>query len=226
MTDAALNEHAFDETFVAGVADDPFRLKIQKGLTAAFKQITSNADSPRLNDADPFLMTVRTVGRGRLVYGSERALPLISILEEPFAYDEDLPPGAGRSGIQPYELIIQGFDAVKWTGLESEADDDDDVNERHPTDDAHKMLADVKRRLSALKLDESERFEFLSDPDNPSSEVVEKVGVFRFGTKYNSVVDVNWDGGVVRPPEEVGSTANFWLRVRFNVSEDHGRPTG
>ena len=207
MTDAALNSTAFDAAFLARVADDPFRLKIQKGLTAAFRQITTDADDLPAS-VDSFLMTVATVGRGRLVYGSERALPLISILEEPFAYDEDLPPGEGRSGIQPYELIVQGFDTVKWTGLESESE----IDERHPTDDVHKMLADVKRRLSALKLDESERFG-------------DKIGVFRFGTKYNSVVDVSWDGGVVRPPEEVGATANFWLRVRFNVSEDHGRPT-
>ena len=210
MPDATLNQVFEGEAFQRAIGRDaenpkhvPFRLKIQQGLTRALKQV---------DDANGFGVTVRTVGRGRLAYGDDSILPLVAVLEEPFSLEENLQPEATLSSSQPYEVIIQGFDAVKWDDMGTPNLDDDDVDELHPTDGAHILLAAVKARLALLKLDERGRFG-------------SGRGVFRFGTKHNSIVGMFWDGGVVRPPEEVGSTANFWLRVRFDLSEDLARPT-
>ena len=209
---------------------DPFRLKVQKCLTLAFSQIeptirhddsgtteyfTSEhpdweaartaADASTggytwvfRNDLHPTRATnskvVLTVGRGRRYYDENDPLPLISILEEPFSFDEELAPAVGQSRTEPYELILQGFVA-----------EEDSAN---PTDGAHILLADVKRRLAILKIDEELR----------------RRRIFRFGNMMNTVVSLNWDGGVVRPPDDVSAVAHFWLRTSFGVSEDSDDP--
>ena len=184
---------------------DPFRLRIQKMLTLALRQIhPDNGFACDLSDA-------KQIGRGRLIYGDEdpnvglgmgedvpeailEDKPFVAILEEPFAFEQDLAPQEGVTATDPYEVIMQG-----WVT----------DNKDHPTDNAHFLLADVKRRLAALK--EDERFP--------------KRRVFRFGTPKNLVTSVTWDGGVVRPTETVSGYANFWMRATFGVSEDNWRPT-
>ena len=209
---------------------DPFRLKIQKCMTLAFSQIEPTirhvdsgvteyltSDSPEWeaaetaadsstagytwvfrNDLHPTRSdngrVVITVGRGRRYYDENDPLPLVSILEEPFSFDEELAPATGQSQSDPYELIIQGF--VR----------EEDSN--NPTDGAHVLLADVKRRLAILKADEEFR----------------RRRMFRLGNDANTVVSLNWDGGVVRPSDEVSAVAHFWLRVSFGISEDHDDP--
>ena len=84
--------------------------------------------------------------------------------------------------------------------------DDDPEN---PTDPAHVLLAEVKSRLIDLRRDESR-----SDR------------VFRFGPKANTVVGLSFGGGVVRPPDEISAVAYFWLRVSFELAEDHMNPFG
>lgn len=175
---------------------EPFRLRVQKSLTAALEQITpangfKNDLSETTNDRGK---PQKRVFRGRTLYGEDDPLPMLSILEEPIAPETDLAPTSGSSGVGPYDLMVQGF-----------VDDDKD----NPTDPAHILMADVKQRLIGLKLDEN-----LSDR------------VFRFGPKANTVIGVSFGGGVVRPADEVSAVAYFWLRVSFDLAEDHLNPFG
>lgn len=166
---------------------DPFRLRVQKALTAAFEQITiANGFRSELGPGRVF--------RGRILYGDDDPLPMVSLLEEPIAPESDLSGEAGVGASGNYVLMVQGFVL-------------DDKN--NPTDPAHVLLADVKKRLAEIKRDER-REDY----------------VFRFGGKANTVLSVSWDGGVVRPPDEVSAVAYFWLRVTFNLAEDHSNPFG
>ncbi len=165
---------------------DPFRLRVQKAFTAALEQITV-ANGFR-NDL------AGSVFRGRTIFGDNDPLPMVSMLEEPIAPENDLSPRSGTAETGDYVLMVQGF--IK----------DDPEN---PTDPAHVLLADVKRRLVELKADDRRQ-------DRP----------FRFGPKANTVVSVSWDGGVVRPADEVSAVAYFWLRVTFELAEDHLNPFG
>jgi len=166
---------------------DPFRLRVQKAFTAALEQITV-ANGFRTD------IGAGAVFRGRTFFGESDPIPMISMLEEPIAPENDLSPRSGVAETGDYVLMVQGF--VK---------DDPD----NPTDPAHVLLADVKRRLVELKADDRR--------DDR---------VFRFGPKANTVVAVSWDGGVVRPADEVSAVAYFWLRVTFELAEDHTNPFG
>jgi len=164
---------------------EPFRLAVQKALTAALQEITvANGYSTDLG---------ANVFRGRLIYGAGDPLPMISILEEPIAEDTSLSPGIGSGDISPYVLMVQGF-----------VEDDKD----NPTDPAHWLLADVKRALIQIK-----------------AAGREGEGLFHFGPKAPMVDAVDFDGGVVRPPDgEVSAKAYFWIRVTFDLVEDHETP--
>lgn len=163
---------------------DPFRLRVQKALSAAFEQITT--DNGFRTDLGA------SVFRGRTLFGDDDPLPMISILEEPIAPEANLSADVGSDASGDYVLMVQGF-----------VQDDKD----NPTDPAHVFLADVKKRLVELKLDER-----LDDR------------VFRFGPKANTVVGVSWDGGVVRPADEISAVAYFWLRVTLDLAEDQLKP--
>jgi len=177
-----LNDAIFP--IAAVVPGDPFRLRVQKALTEAFQQITvANGFRTDLGGS---------VYRGRTLFGDDDPLPMVSMLEEPIAPEANLSPDVGTSASGDYVLMVQGF----------VVDDKD-----NPTDPAHVLLADVKKRLVELKLDER-----LGDR------------VFRFGPKANTVVSVSWDGGVVRPADEVSAVAYFWLRVTLDLAEDQLNP--
>jgi len=101
---------------------DPFRLVIQKRLTAVLQEITpANGYENDFSEA---------VFRGRAFYGDADPIPMLSILEVPIP-DEQLPspPGLNKG---PYTLMVQGFVH------------DDRAN---PTDPAHVAMAEVKKRL-------------------------------------------------------------------------------
>jgi hypothetical protein len=173
----------------------PFRLRVQRSLSAAFEQITPG--NGFASDLSPVVVggtTKRRVFRGRTMFGDKDPLPMVSILEEPIAPETDLAPVSGVTGQGPYDLMVQGF-----------VEDDHE----NPTDPAHILMADVKQRLIALKQDED-----LGDR------------VFRFGPKANTVVGVSFGGGVVRPADEVSAVAYFWLRVTFDLAENHLNPFG
>ncbi len=154
----------------------PFRLEALIRLSDALEEITpANGYEHDLTGK---------VFRGRAIFGQNDPLPMVSILEVPQAPDQVPPPAAGTTYKGPWELVIQGF----------LADD-----REHPTDPAHELLADVKRRLAEVKRGQKD-FEVL-------------------GFK-KAVTGIEIGPGVVRPPDEVSDKAYFWLTITLQVVDD------
>lgn len=108
----------------------PFRLQVMQALTATLAAISPGDDNEfefDLTDA---------VFRGRIDFSEGDPLPMMSILEDPRALEQDEAP-AGHDAIKgPWNLLLQGF--VK----------DDPV---HPTDKAYYLLRDAKKALVAAR---------------------------------------------------------------------------
>ena len=101
---------------------DPFRLTVQKRLTAALEEVT-------VLNGYQFDLDGK-VYRGRSLFGDSDPIPMVSILENPIPEEQlPSPPGLNKG---TYSLVIQGF-----------SEDDRD----NPTDVAHVLMADVKKRL-------------------------------------------------------------------------------
>jgi hypothetical protein len=169
---------------------NPLRLEVHKRLSAALREITpANGYVSDFSGAEG--STDNKVFRGRAVFGAKDPLPMISILEVPIPIDQRPPPGDSTYSSGGWELMIQGF-AV-----------DDREN---PTDPAHVMLADVKKRLA------KERKKLSWGPAaGPSA------GVFGLG---RSITNMKLGPGVVRPPDEVSAKAYFWLTIELELVED------
>lgn len=117
---------------------DSYRLKVLKKLTAAFEEIT--VANGYQNDL------AGKVFRGRLFYGDDDPIPMISILEHPEPADQaDAPRSGPHRGPTRLELIVQGFVEDDW---------------ENPTDPAYGLLADVQKRLieESRKEEDSEIF--------------------------------------------------------------------
>lgn len=155
---------------------DPFRLRVLKALSAALEEI---------NPDNGYSFDMRNnVFRGRDMFGDSDPVPMISILE---AIDEkaQIPsPEGGHQSTGPWELLIQGFL-------------DDDL--RHPTDPAHALLAEVKKRLVQERVRERQR------------------NILGMGGK---VTELRLSHGVVRPPDEDSAKAYFWLRLTLVLVEN------
>lgn len=124
-----INPERLNEIFPLSEGDvggDPFRLKIQKSLAAAFMQIKTH---------NGFLTDVAAVHRGKNVLGAECELPCVTILEDP-PQSETSPPHNSSARSQ-YNLIVQGF-----------AIEDKD----HPTDEIQKLLTDIRLRLALIRM--------------------------------------------------------------------------
>ena len=162
----------------------PFRLMVQEKLVESLKGITP---------ANGFTFDLsQSVFRGRAIFGDDDPLPMVSILEEAIGPESDMEPTGGSGSSTPYLLMIQGFAP------------DDPVN---PTDPAHYLLADVKKRLAQEKA------------------IAERVQrVFHFGPKSPTVTAISFGGGVVRPADEISAKAYFWLRLALTLVEDHDNP--
>ena len=155
---------------------DPFRLRVLKNLTAAIEGVSpANGYKNNLTGA---------VFRGRDIFGESDPLPMVSILE---AIEEkaQLPaPAGGPQSNGPWELLIQGFV-------------EDDYN--HPTDPAHLLMAEVKKRLAEERVRDRQ------------------YNILGMG---GQVTDLRISHGVVRPPDEVSGKAYFWLRLTLVVVEN------
>ena len=161
---------------------DPVRLRIQKKLSAALEAI---------NPADGYTYDLSgAVVRGRIAIGESDPVPLVSILEVPVPPDQHDSPYASHSFDGPWDLIIQGW-----------APDDP----QHPTDPAHYLMADVKRRLRELM-------------DISSSASFKK----RYILDEPGVLEMAVTPGVVRPAEAQSRFAFFWLSVRIHLVEKLG----
>lgn len=160
--------------------NDPFRLRVLKALTTSLKQITvANGYKHNLSTS---------VFRGRDLFGEDDPVPMVCILE---ATDEDAqfdsPRGSGDQ-YGDWPLLIQGF-----------ADDDPE----NPTDPAHYLMADVKRRL-AEERKRGRGFDILG---------------------MGGVVDaLEFSAGIVRPVDAYSAKAYFWLRLNLRIVEDVTKP--
>lgn len=164
--------------------DDCLRLTILKRLTGIIEEVAV-ADGYRHD------LTGR-VFRGRLVYGAETPLPSISILEAPIPLDQVPSAKDNPSQAGPWELVVQG-----WVTDDRE----------NPTDPAHVLLADVKKRLALEKRK--------SNWDRPDQ------GILGLG---RCVTGLYIGPGVVRPPEEISAKAYFWLSVTLDIAENMSDP--
>ena len=107
------------------MATEPLRLRILKAMTVALKEI-----SP----ANGFATDVQgNVFRGRVIFGENDPIPLLSILEVPIPLDQTPAPADSEFSSGGWEIMVQGFVT------------DDPEN---PTDPAHLFMADVKKRLA------------------------------------------------------------------------------
>jgi hypothetical protein len=172
---------------------DPFRLRVQKTLADVLRTITPD-------DGYAYDLS-QSVFRGRLYFGDGDPIPMISILEPPVPFDAQPAPPNATTSQTDWNLLVQGF-----------ADDD----RENPTDPAHLLMAEVKRRLAVeqkrqLALPRRGANPFgLNDPD-----------------KRNRVESFKIGGGVVRPPEQqVSNKAYFWLTLTLKITEDNADPFG
>lgn len=159
---------------------DPLRLRILKALCTALEEITpANGYQHDLTGA---------VFRGRDIFGYDAPLPMVSILES--VEDDEQVPSPKTSGMStgPWSLQLQGF-----------AQDD----RFNPTDPAHFLMADVKKRLIQERM-RNRQYDILGLGDN--------------------VIEMRMGSGVVRPPDEISSVAYFWLRLTLTVVENLNDP--
>lgn len=166
--------------------DNVLRLQVQKNLSAIL------ADISILNGYS-IDMPFENIFRGRAIFGTNDPLPMLSILEVPIPLDQRPSPKDSDLSSGTWELMIQGW--VK---------DDKD----NPTDPAHPLLADVKKRLVLERRKASEI-------DNPED------GILGLG---NHVTGLRIGPGVVRPPDQLSAKAYFWLTITLDLAEDLADP--
>lgn len=163
---------------------DSKRLTILKEITELLQGITlANGYQHDLSTVDD----VVRVYRGRTSFGNETDLPALNILEP---LNPDREPAVTDQGAQQKDkwvLLIQGW------ALDDEA---------NPTDAAHYLMADVKKRLAEMTR-ESDHYQ----PKNP---------LYMLG---GMVAGVFIEPGTVRPPDENSSRAFFYLRIVLDVTE-------
>lgn len=100
----------------------PTRLRILDALTAALEAVPNGSGGDMTG----------AVFRGRLVFGDDEPLPMISVLEPPIPIEVLMSKGPNPNSTGRWELLIQGF--VR----------DDPAN---PTDPAHILMAETKAVL-------------------------------------------------------------------------------
>ena len=166
------------------MAIEPVRLRVLKNFTGILKEInTANGYHTELNEQ---------VYRGRVIFGENDVIPLLSLLEVPIPLEQTPPPADSEFSSGGWELMIQGF-----------VEDDDE----NPTDPAHYLMADVKKRLAKEK--------------RKALEMEPEKGIFGLG---NFVTGLRIGSGVVRPPDEISAKAYFWLLVTLDMVEDLSDP--
>lgn len=175
------------------MSDVCFRLRVLRALTACLQEVTiANGYQHDISAA---------VFRGRDIFGGEDdPVPMVSILEPPLPIDQLVSPSLSTGSKGDWDLLIQGF--VK----------DDHQN---PTDPAHALMADVKKRLAIEK--RRKRVNSSGTPD--------PFGMGFNNGKGNVVTDIIIGPGVVRPPGDgISNKAYFWLTLTLKIAEDIEQP--
>jgi hypothetical protein len=158
---------------------DSKRLQILKALTAHLETIeVANGYQHNLQ---------KRIFRGRATFGSETPLPCVALIEALNPDRNPMEAGAGLQQKDSWIVLVQG-----WT---------DSGSEEHPTDEAHNLMADVKKALGKILNEGS--------PHNPNASYM-----------LGGVIDgLRVEPGVVRPPDELSARAYFYLRVVIEVAE-------
>ena len=167
---------------------DPFRLRVLKALTVALQEI---------RPANGYVNDLQTkVFRGRLIYGDDDPMPMVSILEPPVPIDPVVNDGGTIAG--DWDLLIQGF--VK----------DDHKN---PTDPAYVLLADVMKRLGIEQ-----------DRRDSGGRTLNILGLGGGKGLGNEIIKMTIGHGIVRPADDISANAYFWLTLTLNTAEDLKNP--
>jgi hypothetical protein len=183
---------------------DPFKLRVLKALTATLKEVTpANGYVNDLADYDPGDgVAMARVYRGRAWFGESDPIPMLSILEgfDP-ASEVAEPPVDTPVAEYAWDLLVQGF-----------VDDDP----AHPTDPAHVLLADVRRRLAV----EVKR----RKTGDPTERDI--FGLKSAGDSHSEITSLRFGAGVVRPADDVSAKAWFWLRITLDIVDNATAPYG
>lgn len=169
---------------------EPIALAALKALTAHLEGITP---------ANGYDFDLRgCVFRGRVRFGREAALPMLSILEAPRPEDGLLLPVAAennRRSVREWGLLVQG-----WA--------EEDLS--HPTDSAYYLMAAVERRLSDIVATKAN-----------SGQPVDPVA-YMLGRRISGAAI---GPGLVRPAQEgVSDSAFFYLPVSIQRPVDPANP--
>lgn len=163
---------------------------------AALKALTAHLET-EITVANGYLHTLTgAVFRGRAKFDDDDPLPMVSVMESP--NPDRFPNRAG-------EHDSAGKQRDNWTLLVQGWALDDKKN---PTDPAYELMADVKKALAKLV-----------DVDNESG--IPKHASYRLG---GLIVDMQFEPGTVRPPDETSSKAFFWMRVILKFVEKVNDP--
>lgn len=164
---------------------DSTRLKVLKALTHHLEQVTV-ADGYNYNlDSRVF--------RGRAGYGGETEVPFVGLFE-----------------LRPEEVIKAGdtFSKDHWyVGVQGWVNADED----HPTDPAHQLMQDVKKRLARVIAANSPMNR------NPDYMLPDENG-------QPLLTDFEMDGGMTFTDREDPSKAAFALRLTLTIAEDLENP--
>ena len=171
------------------MADIPFRLAVIKRLC----DLIETAAGPDHN-GNPFNLTGR-VYRGRTEFGTETALPAVSVLESPNP-DLGIFGGAKEALSENWVLLIQGWAL------------DDKTN---PLDPAYYLAAAVQQQLALTSLTKSD------GSGRPVNSQWYQLG--------DLAVDVEIGPSVVRPFDSKSSSrAFFYLPIRVGLARNVGEP--
>jgi hypothetical protein len=155
---------------------DPFRLRVLQSLTTVLEGITpANGYTHDLTGR---------VFRGRDIFGEDDPVPMVCILEAVEEKPQLASPQSSGESAGPWELQIQGFV------------EDDRMN---PTDPAHRLMAEVKKRLIEERTRERQR------------------NILGMGGR---ITELKISHGVVRPADEISGKAYFWLRLTLGLVEN------
>lgn len=176
---------------------DPFRLRVLKVISKCLKEIVpANGYFADLSDFKVRDTVLERVYRGRERFGESDPLPMISLLEHPKALDGLEESDGGSKYVRDWVLLIQGF-----------VQDDPE----HPTDPAHKLCAEVIKRLAI----EGKRKG--ASPGEPN--------IFGLGSVMPTVTKLTIGSPVVRPGDGVlQDKAFFWLTLTLKLAEDVEAP--
>ncbi|WP_242137020.1 hypothetical protein [Sphingomonas sp. TREG-RG-20F-R18-01] len=176
---------------------EPFKLRVLYALTDVLKTITPAAgytfDMSDVDRGDG--VSVPRVYRGRLWFGDDDPIPMISVVEgvAPGELVEE-PPEDTPTAEYDWNLLIQGF-----------VDDDP----QHPTDPAYRLMADVRRRLVL----ERRRTVGMGDK-----------AILGFSGGANNILDLRIRPGVVRPADDVSAKAYFWCNLILRITDNAAKP--